>query len=380
MGSIHSYLSSELTLAAIIASGLLAFGYVQYTKQPPEPSLTKPVQEVGGPKRSKKRKQVQGESAEETLPKPPVVSSPAVVPGGFTMDPVSVDTDAAPPKPKKSKKKKGKKAAGAGDTLTPGGNQSDGSSATGESSRQHSSRKRQSFGAEQDEAWTRVEPRRRQKPLAATLDIDEGKPTAELTSDAGVTTSVTGNSSPVTERTEDEGPTPAPENRRTLAEKILPKPRKTGVDDMLETSDYPGVSRVMRVQPRADEKPAPGFSWADYEDVHVAAEDADGEDDGGWGVVKSRGRSRPDHPQQQQPEQSSSTTETKRQRQNAAKREAQKTAKADAETERLATLARHKRELEKARIEEQYAQKPGKKSPSGGATASVDDRGHLVWD
>jgi hypothetical protein len=65
---------------------------------------------------------------------------------------------------------------------------------------------------------------------------------------------------------------------------------------MLEKPDYPGVARVMRIQPRPDEKPAPGFSWADYEDVHVAAEDADGEDDGGWGVVKSRGRSRTSSP------------------------------------------------------------------------------------
>lgn len=46
----------------------------------------------------------------------------------------------------------------------------------------------------------------------------------------------------------------------------------------------------MRIQPRLDEKPAPGFSWADYEDVRVTdggENDADGEDDG-WGVVRSR--------------------------------------------------------------------------------------------
>jgi hypothetical protein len=64
---------------------------------------------------------------------------------------------------------------------------------------------------------------------------------------------------------------------------------------MLETPDYPELARVMRVQPRADEKPAQGFSWGDYEDVKVeeggsADNDADGEDDG-WGVVQSRGRS-----------------------------------------------------------------------------------------
>lgn len=46
--------------------------------------------------------------------------------------------------------------------------------------------------------------------------------------------------------------------------------------------EHPTLSRVMRVQPLPNEKPAPGFSWRDYEDV-----DADGEDDG-WGVVKSK--------------------------------------------------------------------------------------------
>lgn len=60
---------------------------------------------------------------------------------------------------------------------------------------------------------------------------------------------------------------------------------------MLEVPDQPSVARVLRVQPTPGEKPAPGFSWADYEDVQVAAaEEADGEDDGGWGVVKSRSR------------------------------------------------------------------------------------------
>jgi hypothetical protein len=65
---------------------------------------------------------------------------------------------------------------------------------------------------------------------------------------------------------------------------------------------------------------------------------------------------------------------TKKQRQNAAKREAQKAAKAEAEVQRLATLAKHKRELEKVKIAEQYSQK------SGSSSASVNDKGQLVWD
>ena len=65
---------------------------------------------------------------------------------------------------------------------------------------------------------------------------------------------------------------------------------------------------------------------------------------------------------------------TKMQRQNAAKREAQKAAKAEAEAQRLATLAKHKRDLEKEKITEQYSKK------SGGSSASIDGKGHLVWD
>jgi len=63
---------------------------------------------------------------------------------------------------------------------------------------------------------------------------------------------------------------------------------------MLETPDVPTLARVMRVQPFPDEKPASGFSWADYEDVRVTTDgggnDADGEDDS-WGVVQSRRQS-----------------------------------------------------------------------------------------
>ena len=69
-------------------------------------------------------------------------------------------------------------------------------------------------------------------------------------------------------------------------------------------------------------------------------------------------------------------TLTKKQRQHAARREAQKAAKADAEAERLATLAKHKRELERTRMAEQAK---SSKTPSGGMSAYVDENGKLVW-
>jgi hypothetical protein len=64
---------------------------------------------------------------------------------------------------------------------------------------------------------------------------------------------------------------------------------------MLERPDYPGLARVMRVHPRADEAPAPGFSWKDYEDVNDGIgtlNDGEGGDgDGEWGIVRGKNRS-----------------------------------------------------------------------------------------
>lgn len=163
---------------------------------------------------------------------------------------------------------------------------------------------------------------------------------------------------------------------------------------MLETPDYPTVARVMRIRPGPDDQPAAGFSWADYEDVddsQKTADDADGEDDGGWGVVKGKGRTSRlpastrtlsltnDSAETQKPATVPTAPDalSKKQRQNAAKKEAQKAAKADAEAERQARLAQHKRELERAKIAEQY-NKPAK-GMSGGMTAYVDENGKLVW-
>lgn len=47
----------------------------------------------------------------------------------------------------------------------------------------------------------------------------------------------------------------------------------------------------------------------------------------------------------------------------------------------MAKLAKHKKELERAKIEEQWKHGAGgKKSTSGGMSASVDENGGLVWD
>ena len=192
---------------------------------------------------------------------------------------------------------------------------------------------------------------------------------------------------------------------------------------MEEEPLYPGIARVMRVTPGPNERPAAGFSWGDYEDVvprraHGSTDDgtsADGDEDDGWEDVKTkrRGGSKSKNqlngtilssltnllnPIEFEKAISSSTsasslnhhhrsqttapeTLTKRQRQNAAKRDAQKADKEAAEAERLARLAKHKRELEKVKIDEQYkGSSAGKKSLSGGMQMRVNDNNKLVWD
>ncbi|KAF8918874.1 hypothetical protein CPB85DRAFT_1430032 [Mucidula mucida] len=124
--------------------------------------------------------------------------------------------------------------------------------------------------------------------------------------------------------------------------------------------------------------PAAGFSWGDYEDAHHVEDD-----DEGWGVVqRSRGTRNTNTiipATANKPATPSNQPLTKKQRQNAAKRAAQKDAKVDAEKERLAALQKHKRDLEKTRMAEQ-ASGTGKGKVSGGMKASVDDNGKLVWE
>lgn len=75
-----------------------------------------------------------------------------------------------------------------------------------------------------------------------------------------------------------------------------------------------------------------------------------------------------------------STSEgTQRQRQNAAKREAKKAEAIAAEVERQRVLAQHKRDLLKARMDEQYKSGGGKKA-AGGMQASVNEHGSLIWE
>ncbi|KAH9893294.1 hypothetical protein C8Q73DRAFT_791165 [Cubamyces lactineus] len=409
MGSAQSLVSAAAVLAIVSA---IAYGFARPgdpTASLPSSSGTQvPVASTSSKKKQKKKPANSAATAalsdaKESVPaEPNVVSFPPVVPGEFapSSEPADQPQSGASAAKAAKKKKKTKKAS----SPVPQDAQSESSATAPESSTARKPRKSATpkpAAAAVEEGWTKVETKKKTATTQRTGDgqgaasssaPDRPQPPEISTSDAGITTSVTtGNSSPVTERTEDEAAhssllaessAATPENRRTLAEKLLPKPRKTGVEDLLEKPDYPQVARVMRIQPRPDERPAAGFSWGDYEDVddsRVTADDADGEDDGGWGVVRSR-RSRPKQPAsgpgQTPTPQTAPETLTKKQRQHAARREAEKAAKAQAEAERLATLAQHKRELERARMAEQAK---ASKKVSGGMSAYVDENGKLVW-
>ncbi|KAJ3927669.1 MAG: hypothetical protein NXY57DRAFT_596814 [Lentinula lateritia] len=444
MGTTQSYLSPEALVTAAVVAGAVGFGYKQVASSEPANGPTSPQTGGGGGKKGKGKKKTSTTSGTstpitESVKTPENISIlpfPAVVPGQF--DDGAPDSSAGSgaegkPKAKKGKKKKVGKVAdaqakssaapvtvveesvvspAAAAALADSNSSHVTNSSTKLSTKSKKKKKQQapsqvqpsasfskstaslaSLATDTDGEWTRVSHR---------ADKIHTSSLAGGTSDVGQATSITtGSSSPVDTRTEEEEDGEDEEEevlsgsgeRHPLAKRLLPKPRKTGVEDMLARSDYPSYSRVMRVQP--GDKPAAGFSWGDYEDVvggdgpngepDADGAEADREDDG-WGVVKRGGR--PKNKVSTSFEQSAPTSKTatapetmnKRQRQNAARREAEKSAKADAERERIAALARHQRELDSARMEAQYGKSGGKKATSGGMKAVIDEKGKLVWD
>ncbi|KAG6860824.1 hypothetical protein C0995_007155 [Termitomyces sp. Mi166 len=425
MGSSQSILSPEAAAAIAVVAGAVGFGYSQFGPSGATSNTPTSTEASGKKGKKKKKASVQSSSpSEPSAPSPPtsiVVPFPKVLPGGFdgTMTPEPEAASPEAPKSTKAKKKKKSKltnsatskqpdsarlsqteSKGKAPSSTPSpdkakpttkdkGKQTTPPSASAisspEATTRHLNKVQSSVSIDTDGSWTRVESRRNKS--GRSVDV-----TTTSASDADP---ATGTSSPVAERTDvdleadvdddDHFYTRSsnPEQRRPLAERMLPKPRRTGVESMLETPDHATLSRVMRVQPQADERSALGFSWGDYEEAHDA--DVDGEDDNaGWDVVKSR-RPRTTRPSASEPSTSQSQqkkapeTLTKRQRQNAARREAQKVMKEEAEHERRATLARHQRELENERMKEQARGKGGKKV-SGGMMAVVSESGKLVWE
>ncbi|KAI9464807.1 hypothetical protein F5148DRAFT_169513 [Russula earlei] len=267
-----------------------------------------------------------------------------------------------PQQRRNSKKKKGKKAAvpadpsslsGAGASLltastsTEGGARSEPAPAPGGKAKKALVPASANVADALDERWTRVEARRKKVSALPQDGLDKLQmaEAADLTtSDAGITTSATGNSSPVTERTtEDE----------------LPSELEGSVQEVSPSSFQDAPPHVLPIRPLPGERPAKGFTWDDYEGVQVD-EDASGEEDGGWGVVRSRRRPNKatldgGTANATMTATSQSQAQTKKQRQNAQRREALKEVKREREAQQEVAFATHKRELERARIAEQPA-------------------------
>lgn len=393
MGSLQSILSAELIAAGVIIA-CAAGGYWAVTNgmvevpvltAPPPPDSKKAntkERERGATKKGKKKKGVVNEamSQEDDIPMPGAVRPTAPIIAPELLEPTPTLPAAPTPPPgaaaAKEKKRKAKKEAsstsvtGSATTqqLPPPPSASGSSKPAPSSSKSGSSSKAATAKSTSvdEESWTRVENRRNRSGHV---------------SDTGITTSVT--------EEEEGGSVHSAKEEKASLEKLMPKKRKTAVDDMLEKGSQPEFARVkridgeqkltapaVRIQPSPTDKPADGFTWGDYEDV---AED----DEAPWTESRSKKPRRnpsttPGHASggnSSAPE----TGPTKKQRQNAAKREAEKKGKQEAEAARLAQLAKYKKEQEKAKMDEQYKQK-GSKTLSGGMKASVDASGSLVWD
>ncbi|KAG0698089.1 hypothetical protein DFH29DRAFT_984034 [Suillus ampliporus] len=437
MGSMLSHTSFEWAVTACIA-GAAAYGYLTYSNSG-APSISEHATAGGKGAKGKKKKQTPkntgiSETSEKPVsttisatsattatvtsaqgipvPEPTVVPFPRVIPGEFDAVLPSSDDQGLHAKKNKGKKKKTKQkqkekvevmgaapdvaseqlAASQSGGDTPGTSfdmPSEMFSPKEEEEPCSPQIRSSSPSFDTDSSWTRIDTRQRTaRGPKSTVGSDDQilAITTDMTnSDVGPSTG----DSPVAELTDEAASASLAagtrgDNRRTLAEKLLPRPRKTAVDDMLERPDYPGLARVMRVHPRADEAPAPGFSWQDYEDVDDGSgtlNDADGEGDGEWGIVKGKGRSKASRPSTTPSQLVQKDPEglTQKQRQNAKRNQALKAVKADAEAERQAKLAERKRAREREQLIDQ-SRGGGGKQISGGMSASVDSRGKLVFD
>ncbi len=251
MGSAQSY----LPVAAVVA-GAAAYGYVQFTRpvavpQHAGPSSSSSTSAAPSKKPKQKKKAGTGAGADTSekakdghLAEVNVVAFPPVVPGSF--DAHHPTTPSEPQTKPKNKKKKAKKAGAGGGADA----QSESSATAPESSAPIRATKPKRGGASgkpaaaEDHGWMKVDTKKKPvKAGAAVAGAAEGSDAQAQgleVSTSDLSTSVTtGNSSPVTERTEDEShlaDSVSSDNRRTLAERMLPKPRKTGVEECVAFS------------------------------------------------------------------------------------------------------------------------------------------------
>ena len=272
MGSAQSYISSEAALTTLVVVGAIGFGYTQIGRSSTavrSSTESTPQSDKGKKKRAKSSVVFNGDFSDKGQPNnndksQQLLTTPPGFPGQFE-PPTSPDshlsevaaTSSSLSKAKKPKKKKAKAAV----TTDPivrevaASSSADYSSEISNKSRtKNPKRQQQSQSSSQttklpestasidtDGSWTRVgSVHHRHTPLSTNNTTSFEVTTSDA--DTGLTPQ-TGNSSPIAERgTEGEesssflldiGSRESGENpRKTLAEKLLPKPRRTGVDEL----------------------------------------------------------------------------------------------------------------------------------------------------
>ncbi|KDQ11847.1 hypothetical protein BOTBODRAFT_34938 [Botryobasidium botryosum FD-172 SS1] len=378
MGSLQSTFNNEFVISFVV----LSIGAVIFFSSTSGSDAESTARPVTGGKHSKKGKKSKAGAKEKERERPvvaPAVAPSAVsepraqaIPGGMQESPAKGEE--SEPSEKKSEKPKKRKTKSAKAQASPAPVTSllapPPSTVTTNPGTDAPPSYAESTNTEDEDGWMRT------SRLSNSKGRLSGSATPVLSKSASKVS--VGGAAPSSSKVTESESKPD-EKRQTLAEKLLPVPAKTDVDDMLE--DTSSVARVMRVVPAA------GFSLGDYEDADELGVEQDDDDEGGWGIVQSRSkrtaRSGGDSPptsSQQTLRPKDPDTLTKKQRQNAARRDAQKAAKADAETERLAALAKHKRELERTRMAEQAKAGGSSAKISGGMKATVDENGKLVWE
>jgi len=256
MGSSQSVLTPEAAVVLAVAVGAIGIGYKQLGQTSPEaPTATRAPSSSG--KKGKKRQNQEKTQSAVDQPEISPVPLAKIVPGGFEPDQTSSalaeEEDAASSPPSKAsakgknkkKKKKTKTATSAtspsSSSLLDGVGVVSGPTYDSESSipakkapsAQPSRILHPSVSIDTDGSWTRVQAGRRKRGAASGPAAD-----VTTTTDPGI---FTGNSSPITERTEDDSSLhashpsvddPSVDDDIPLAERLLPNPVKTAVDEL----------------------------------------------------------------------------------------------------------------------------------------------------
>ena len=290
MGSAQSYISSEAALTTLVLAGAIGLGYTQIghgsasTAAPGSattPQTHKPKQPTKNQKKKKQTNSSAGLSSSGDIsengrtnindksqqllviastPTEPgrAVNAPGL-PGQFepTPSPDSQVSDVvASSSMSKAKKPKKKKAKATDPIVHAASSSADYSSEVLTKSKTKNMKRQQqpepsssqitrplqqsTASIETDESWTRVGPVRRDTRLSKNSSASFDATTSDA--DTGLTPQ-TGNSSPVAGRTTEgeesssflldlESRESGENRRKTLAEKLLPKPRKTGVEEL----------------------------------------------------------------------------------------------------------------------------------------------------